>query len=383
MTEETPFLDPLDAFLRDKAQGEATDSGNYRRNLERDVERFATWYRNEHVEEPTFEALDALDFRRYARDLRDGELWTIDTSRCQGDQPARGTVLTYYSNLSAYLGWCVDEQYLDRHLAQLERATDPLPEDDGRRSGDEQAWTATQRDRLLQHLRERAHSIVDDAAEGAIDRQALLQTRRDLALVNTLYYAGVRGAEVLRDPGDDRRAGLRWSDVSLADNRLSVLAKRYDTTWDDRSIADQAISDIERYRELLEPASGDWPVFVSFHRPSMYRALREAGLAAPADREADPIALCRDHDVVPPALSVGAARERLRMLTDAAGIAVDDSHGYLTLHGARRGAGEQMVRKKGFTAAARFLDDTERMVRERYSHINASELAKDVTEGLG
>lgn len=38
-----------------------------------------------------------------------------------------------------------------------------------------------------------------------------------------------------------------------------------------------------------------------------------------------------------------------------------------------------MVREKGY-AAARLLDDTEEMVRERYPHIEAGELADEAGE---
>lgn len=381
--QKTPFLEHLDAYLRDRGKGEQRDSGNYRRNLERDIPRFATWYENHHGEEPMLEDLDVVDFRRFARDLRDGQLETINQQRLQGDTPSPGSVLTYYNNLSGYVGWLVDEDLLDGHLANANRARDPLPEDDGRRSGDEQIWTPTQRDQLLKHLRDRAYDLLDGAAEGEIDRQGLLSARRDLALVSTVYYTGARGAELLRDPGDERRQGITWGDVALEDNRVTVLAKRYTTTYDDRTIGDQAITAIERYHELLDPASDEWPVFVSFHRPSLYDALRAAGVTAPVDAESDPITLCREHNVQPPALSVGAARQRLRTHTQDAGIDVGDEHGYLTLHGARRLAGEMMVREKGFAAAGRFLDDEESVVRERYSHIETSEFADDVTEGLG
>lgn len=69
-------------------------------------------------------------------------------------------------------------------------------------------------------------------------------------------------------------------------------------------------------------------------------------------------------------------------MTEDAGIEVEDEHGYLTMHGARRWAGEVLVRAKGYAAAARLLDDTERMVRERYSHIEAGELSEEAAEAF-
>jgi hypothetical protein len=44
--------------------------------------------------------------------------------------------------------------------------------------------------------------------------------------------------------------------------------------------------------------------------------------------------------------------------------------------------GEVLVRAFGYTVAARYLDNSEEMVRERYSHIEAGELIDIATEAL-
>ncbi len=44
--------------------------------------------------------------------------------------------------------------------------------------------------------------------------------------------------------------------------------------------------------------------------------------------------------------------------------------------------GEVLVRTKGFAAAARFLDNSEEIVRDHYSHIEAAERAEIVTDAL-
>ena len=44
--------------------------------------------------------------------------------------------------------------------------------------------------------------------------------------------------------------------------------------------------------------------------------------------------------------------------------------------------GEVLVRAFGHTVAARYLENSEEMVRERYSHIEAGELGDVATEGL-
>jgi len=51
----------------------------------------------------------------------------------------QNTVQTYYRYISAWCGWCVNEGYLEAHHAQRASAMAPLPEDDGRKPGDQQA----------------------------------------------------------------------------------------------------------------------------------------------------------------------------------------------------------------------------------------------------
>lgn len=72
----------------------------------------------------------------------------------------------------------------------------------------------------------------------------------------------------------------------------------------------------------------------------------------------------------------------MRRLCEEAEIDLDDKHGYLAPHGGRRGAGEVMVRQRGFTAAARLLDNSEKVVRKSYSHIEAKEMAKDASDAF-
>ena len=71
--------------------------------------------------------LDERVFREYTRHL-------------SGDRGLKqNTVQTYYAYVSACCGWCVNEGYLEAHYAQRASAMAPLPEDDGRKPGDQQA----------------------------------------------------------------------------------------------------------------------------------------------------------------------------------------------------------------------------------------------------
>lgn len=371
---ETRVADPLDAFLRSKAKGD--ESGNYRRTCERVVGTFLDWVGRDE----SFAALDARTLRRFARALATHDPDSADP--VQRRDLAAGTVLTYYAQVSAYLGWCVREGYLERNPAQATVAKEPLPDSDGRRSGDQQAWTDEHRRTITHHVDVAAHAALDDA-----DRPfEAVQAFRDRALVYLLCYSGVRGGEVFADPKDDRRVGVRWGDVSLADNTLTVLSKNQ--RWADRSLPAQVVAPLDRYRRLLAPHD-DWPVFPTFHYPSLYAAIRD-GLSErdwTDDAVTDLVdgisgheavfATLREHDLAPPSISTDGARRTMRRLSDAAGLALDDRHGYLAPHGGRRGVGEVMVRQRGFTAAARLLDNSEEMVRSHYSHIEAKDLAAD------
>lgn len=369
-----PVGDPLEDFLRSKAKGR--DSGNYRRTCERVVGTFLDWL----GPETTFADLDARTLRRFARALATHDSGSDDPLVVR--EFAAGTVLTYYAQVSAYLGWCVREGYLERNPAQQNLAKEPLPDTDGRRSGDQQAWTDEHRRAITRHVDEAARAALDDADEPFEAVGAF----RDRALVYLLCYSGVRGGEVFADPKDDRRVGVRWRDVSLADNSLTVLSKTQ--RWADRSVPAQVVKPLDRYRQLLDPHD-DWPVFPTLHYPSLYAAVREGladagwdddAVAALVDRvsgHAEVFDVLRKHEVAPPAITTDGARRTMRRLSEAAGLALDDRHGYLAPHGGRRGVGEVMVRQRGFTAAARLLDNSEEMVRSHYSHIEAKDLAAD------
>lgn len=90
-----------------------------------------------------------------------------------------------------------------------------------------------------------------------------------------------------------------------------------------------------------------------------------------------------NEDIRPPLTTTDGARLIPKRLTEAAEIDIDHpKHGYLAPHGGRRGMGEVLVGAFGYTAAARYLDNSEEMVRERYSHISAAERADMATEAL-
>ncbi|EMA53042.1 integrase family protein [Halococcus salifodinae DSM 8989] len=144
------------------------------------------------------------------------------------------------------------------------------------------------------------------------------------------------------------------------------------------------------YEKVLDAPSENWPVFLSFHRPTLSRritdmrtarAYTDAGIG---DFQTDhsQIEICTEFDITPPSMTTGAGRHVLKRLCDQAGIELGDDHDYLMPHGARRGAGEVLVRTSGHAAAARALDNSVEVIREHYSHIEAGELANQMTSAF-
>jgi integrase len=399
-TQSPPLAETFTRYLQDKGKGRGGDGGNYRRNAARELERFAEWTAGDRGDDnwtgivpddidrkPAFEDLDERVFREYARHL-------------VGDRGLKqNTVQTYYAYISAWCGWCVDEGYLEAHYAQRASAMAPLPEDDGRKPGDQQAWTPEQRHALTRHVDEEAREAIEQFTtlpEGTdpLDRQraryTALRAARDRALVFVLAYTAVRVGELLHDPDDPRRRGVRWEDLDLEEGSMDVYRKKQQ--WDVAALPDPVRAPLESYRKFLDPPSDRWPVFPTFDQRTLAelvrkeladRGLKPDAIDARRDEYARDILLALDEDIRPSSLTTGGARSILRRLSEAAELDIDHpKHEYLAPHGGRRGMGEVLVRSFGYTVAARYLDNSEEMVRERYSHIEAGELGDVATEAL-
>ena len=174
----------VEDFLTDKGKGQRGESGNYRRDAGRELSRFVDFLADHEDTVETFEEVDSGHLREYARHLaRQG--WTS------------GTVRTYYAYVSAFCGWAVREGHLAENVAQRRDATEPIPDDEGRTSGDQQAWSADDRRELTTFVDERAAAPIDDVAE---DRESAIKACRDRGLVYLLSYSGARGAEIASVP---------------------------------------------------------------------------------------------------------------------------------------------------------------------------------------
>ncbi|WP_137291595.1 tyrosine-type recombinase/integrase [Natronorubrum halophilum] len=339
-------------------------SGNYRDALERVLTHWRQHLEGRDVE--TVEQISKRNTARYAKYLSH----RVDAGKKSGDEDgiSASTAWTYYDYVSAFLSYCVRWEWLEENPAQKGIALDELPPQPTKTSGDQQFWSAKDRKALVRYVDRRAHRAVDEDGLDAFDEL------RDRALVYVLAYSGVRGGEILSDPRDDRRNGLRWGDVDLENNQLHVLGKSQQED-EEVQLPRQAHRPLERLEHALKPPSPEWPVFATNHAPSLYNNLPDE--ADPSSGE--PLELHRQHGVVPPSLSTNGGRSVLKRLCEDAEIDVDGA--YLKPHGARRGVGEAVYREHGAAAAQRVLRHADpRTTSQMYAHIEASELAEETSE---
>ena len=361
----------LEAFVRSKQKG--PDSGNYQRNARRVIREWIEWLAAHEDSVETFDRLQVSHMRQYARHLKE----RVD----EGDL-AGSTANTYWNYIAAFLGWCVYEEHLAENPARKRRAERELPNERPREDR-QQFWSRADRDALLAHLNERAHTAVDEQGLDAT------QELRDRALASLLAYSGVRGGEVLRDPNDERRGGVRWRDVDLDDGTLVVLGKSQ--TDEQAPLPPQACNPLDRLKQALRPASADWPVFPTLHRPLLSRtartALADAGYS-PSEIEATLdehgwMALYRDHEIVPPTLTTTGGRTVMERVCEAADITLDGVHDYLTPHGGRRGAGDVLYREDPVLAQTALRHRSIETTKDSYSYIEAGETASRAGEIFG
>jgi hypothetical protein len=134
---------------------------------------------------------------------------------------------------------------------------------------------------------------------------------------------------------DERREGLSWSDVDLDAQSLTVFRKKQQ--WDESSIPAPVIHPLRIYKRVLDPPTDEWPVFPTFHYPTLGHLVRD-GLAAQGYAESDiadirdeherDLLLCREYALgLPPSITTHAARSRMKRLCADAGIELDDRMG--------------------------------------------------------
>lgn len=363
MGEDSTRPAPLEAAKRDyllsRGKGRNNQSGTYRRNAERELDRFIAYLDRQGIER--LAAIDATVLRDYVR-----------TELLDRDVRAR-TVRKYYDYVSAWIGWAQREGRVAEHYGIQETARELLPEPDTRKEARQQSWTREQRRAILRFVDEQARAAI--AADGTDAYQSV----RDRAMVYTFAYTGLRASELLANSQDDRRVGARWDDLDANFESILVLGKTQD--WETRSVPPQARPALERWETVYDPEP-DWPVIPTLHYPSLYETLRAAGVEDTSgfDGYGEIFERCREVGATPPALTTDGARRLLRSLTDSAGIDVDE--GYLELHGARRGVGRVLAKEKGADPGARQLGNSVRVFEERYADVLAAEQAEETGEAF-
>lgn len=376
-TEGDPLNRPFEAFLNSKAATGSGEnrSGKYVRQLERVVGNWIEQMSRRGVE--TFEDLDGKTIGQWTDEYLAQRVRANQADADSGVSAATANV--YYDYVSAYLEYCRKWEILDENPAATAVARAPLPDRPSRQASDQQFWSPQQRMEITRYVRRRAGEALDEKGSDAI------QEVRDHGLIYTIGYSGARGGEILRVPRNDdrRRTGVTWDDLDLEDKTLQVLGKNQDS--EQVPLTEQPIPPLRRLRELLDPPSENWPIFPTFHAPTLWSTARQQLQRRGHDDDAidellepitDPMDAYRQFDLVPPSMTTEGARNLLKRFTEDAGIDVDGNKDYLTLHGARRGVGEQYYREESPSAAQRALRHADpRTTSEMYSHIEASELS--------
>jgi integrase len=364
---ETDIEAAIDARLA------SLDSGNYRANNDLVLSTFAEYLMDDRGV-TSLEGLDVLDCRRYAQWLRE-RVHDDEDGLSAASAHANGP---YFTIVRAFLGWCVDDERLNANPARPNRVKEELPEHHG--DHDRQFWSAEARDALLGFVNERAHAALDESAD---ERERAF---RDRAVVTMLALTGARGAELFNDPRDDHRNGLRWADVDLDRGIARVFGK----TREQQPIplTARVVESLERHRTVQDPATEDWPVFPTRHHPSLARAaengLREQGLDDDAVEsaldEATAMAVLRENEIAPPALSKNGARTVMKRLCESADVEIDGE--YLKPHGGRRGLGSDLYAQDAELAQETLRHESIETTHESYREQNVIERRERLEQAL-
>ncbi|WP_049912087.1 tyrosine-type recombinase/integrase [Natrinema limicola] len=368
---DTTVHDAIDDYLRYKINADGSVT-----TMRSPLESFADHCKDDRGVECVGELTDQ-DIRAYSEHLYD---------RVKIDEDlAASTAGSYFAYVRAFLSWCVREQHLEQNPANTNTAMDPLPEDDGKRKT--QYWSDEDRTQLVNYATKR----VDMALEGTIrtDPKAAL---RDRAIVVMLDGTGARGAELFADPKDEKRNGLRWSDIDFEERMIEVYGKSRE--YEEAPFPASVHSVLERWYDYLEPPTDEWPVFPTGHYGSKEDVLTDAlgakrvnealesrddaGKTAVLDR------LHREHEVPPPSISKEGVRRLLKRLTDEANIDPDGDYDYLTLHGARRALGRDLY-AEGLSEKAQeaLRHNSIETTHEAYSDISMKDVSDTIDDVRG
>lgn len=321
VTPDTSIEEAIEQYASIKSKG---GGGRFAAESKRMLEKqYEDHWKDLGVE--TVDDLRVLHFRHFAERL-------YRRAYAKEQNPNTGitgtTAVHYYNLVHGFTVWLEDHNALDKDLAGDSTVVEQLPDKSvGRHeTEDEQFWSEETREQIVRWADWRFENAAD---YGWMEPRV---ASRDRALVALLAYSGLRGAEALRDPRNDRRAGLRWTDLDLEAETVRVLGKSQE--YEEVPVLGPAVKRLQAHKRRLDPPQETWPVFQSEHLVSLYKAL-------PDDVDASPDTvheLIRDHDVTPPSINVNAGRRILKTLSQESGIREDGE--LLKPHGARRGIGD-------------------------------------------
>jgi len=182
--------------------------------------RFAKWAAGDRGRDDWTEIVpNDVDREPILEDLDERVFWECVRHLAGDRELKQNTVQTYYRYISAWYGWYVNEGYLEAHYAQQASA--------GRSPRTTAASPVTSRHEhpngvtLTRYVDGRARDVLEAYTiipeNNPLDKQRAryeaLKTARDRALVFVLAYTAVRVVELLRNPNDPRRRGVRWEDL--------------------------------------------------------------------------------------------------------------------------------------------------------------------------
>ncbi|WP_302083506.1 tyrosine-type recombinase/integrase [Salinibaculum rarum] len=367
---ETPIETALDRYFHSLDAG---GSENTLRYVLRDgTESFHSFLAENGI--TTVEQITTDTCRDWGYELRE---------RTDNDEIAASTAHNYFAYTRAFLEFCKRDGLLTTNPAEPDRTQEYLPEDTGDR--DRQFWGERDRKAIIQYVTKRADEALNDDPNTSLE-----PAYRDRVLVYLLTLTGARGAELFRDPHDEKRNGLRWTDVDFDAGTITVLGKS--RSWETIGLTEESRPGypatqppLERwYNRVQSPPIDDWPVFPTGHTPSKREALVDAlGEAETAGllEEMTVDEALRETEVAPPAISKNGARSLMKRLCDDAGLDIDGE--YLKPHGARRGLGHTLYEQGEIVNAQGLLRHASiRTTHESYSDIQAKQVAENTADAV-
>lgn len=326
------------------------DSGNYRRSVSGFFNnRWRDWLIRNNL--TSLSQIDKEVMSEYASHL----------AECTEDeQIAASTAQTYFHYISAFLGWCREQDLIVTNPATYSEVQEHLPEEAAKK--EQQFWSDEKLERLLEAVNRSA--IVADSDEKLI-------ANRNRALVYLVSFSGALSAELLKSSEDNRRDGLSWGELNFDTYEIEVLGKSQELEL--VPIPRPAREPLETLYELQSPESPDWKVFFTGHSPSQTNTLKEGLMNQGYQEEeintilseGEPWELFHEYDISPPPLTVDGGRNLLKRICKDNDIEIDGD--YLKPFGARRHLGQQLFDESVSTAQKRLRNQTIGSIHERYS----------------